>query len=396
MSIIPDEPRGTARLPLQLSQERGALQQALLGSIRLFKGDVLRFAHDWQARWTNPAITQQLAEISEALLTDLAGLEQELSRPEGPASARVAGLLAMLLGEPGVAGPLARLQQVAEDESPGLSLEKQRLLSEVDTLFIQLNGFRAQWQDYLSLLPASGRASSSDPTEPMLPPLPPNQRARHATEPLSPLRRPASPRAYPGMYEPPILPPPILPPPVSASPRAWQSGGLGDMLKALLPILLALIVIVFVAVEVVSRVPKSSGQTTPGSSTSATQSTQPVQPTATSAPASTATPSPQPASAQLSVSPSSLQLPCPASGASQLQVANTGDTALDWQAAAASAAGGDPGILLDGANPDGGHLNPGEATQISVTAQAASAQGAITITATGGANSVTVPYSVNC
>jgi hypothetical protein len=168
------------------------------------------------------------------------------------------------------------------------------------------------------------------------------------------------------------------------------------MLKALLPILLALVVIVFVAAEVISRVPKSAGQSAPASATSATHPTQPAQSGATSAPASTVTPSPQPASAQLSVDPSSLQLPCPASGASQLQVENTGGTAFDWQAAAASTAGGDPGILLDGDNPDSGHLNPGEVTQISVTAQAATTQGTITITATGGASQVTVPYSVNC
>lgn len=395
MSMTPDEPRGTARLPLPLNQERSALQQSLLESIKLLRGDVLRFAFDWQAHWNDPAIARQLEEINEALLTDVDGLEQELSRPEGPSPAQVAGYLRMLLGEGGVPGPLARLQQVAEDESPGMSLEKQRLLSEVDTLFIQLNGFRAQWQDYLSLPPTSGRASSSDPTEPLLPPLPTNQRARRATEPLPPLRRPAPPRVYPGIYESPI-PPPVPPSPASASPRAWQNGGLRDMLKALLPILLALIVIIFVAVTVVSRVPKSPGQITPGSSTAATQPTQPARSTSTSASAPTITPSPQPASAQVSVSPSSLQLPCSASGASLLQVANTGHTAFDWQAAAASASGGDPGILLDGANPDSGHLNPGEATQISVTAQAASAQGTITITATDSASPISVPYSVNC
>ncbi|HEU5367385.1 MAG TPA: hypothetical protein VFU69_02930 [Ktedonobacterales bacterium] len=367
------------------------MQQALLESIKLLRGDVLRFAFDWQAHWNDPVIARQLEEINEALLTDVDGLEQELSRPEGPTPTQVAGLLAMLLGEPGVAGPLARLQQLAEDEAPGLSLEKQRLLSEVDTLFIQLNGFRAQWQDYLSLVPASGRASSSDPTEPLLPPLPPNQRARRATAPLPPLRRP-----IPPPYTPAYMPPPAPPSPVSAPPRAGQGGGLGDMLKALLPILLALVVIVFVAVEVVSRAPKSTGQTTPGSVPSVTYPTQPAQPTSTGAPASTLTPSPRPAAAQLSVSPSSLQLACPASGASQLQVTNTGGTAFDWQAAAASTAGGDPGILLDGANPESGHLNPGEVTQISVTAQAATAQGTITITASGGASQVTVPYSVNC
>jgi hypothetical protein len=384
MSSMSDEPRGTARLPLQINQERSALQQALLGSVRLFKSDVLRFAHDWQARWTDPPMTQQLDEISETLLTALAGVEQELSRPEGPAPTQVAAWLGTLLGEPGIPGPLARLQRLAGDTAATMPLENQRLLSEADTLFIQLNGFRAQWQDYLALLPASRRASSSDPTEPILPPLPPNQKARLATAPLPPLRRPLPQGPYVGVNESAVPPPPVSPP------RAGQGGGLGDMLKALLPILLALVVVVFVAAEVVSRVPKSNGQTTPASATSATQ------PGSTGAPASTVTASPQPVSARLSVNPSSLHLPCPASGAALLQVANTGDAGFDWQATAASAAGGDPGILLDGTNPDSGHLNPGEVTQIGVTAQAASAQGTITITATGGAAPATVTYSVNC
>jgi hypothetical protein len=175
-------------------------------------------------------------------------------------------------------------------------------------------------------------------------------------------------------------------------------------LKALMPFLLALVVVAFLAYGVISRLPKSEHRGAPvpvTTSTSfptpkATTTSQPIS-TSTATPAATITaqPSPPAGAGQLSVNPLVLVLPCPGSGAASLQLANTGATLLDWQATVAGAAGGDAGILLDGAASENGQLKPGEVTQISVTALAATAQGTITLTA-AGANPVTVSYSVTC
>ncbi len=387
------------------------MQQTLFESAKLFARDVLRFSHDWQVRWPDPARTQALAEISEALLVPLAGLEHQFSRAEGPAQPQVAGFLGQLLGTPGAPGPLTRLHALVGDDPAKLSLDEQRLLSETDTLFIQLNGLRAQWQEYLSLATTLERASAEQRAEPGLPPLPPNPNLRSAIGAVAARRAAFAsqdteanefslPRAAPSAASP------------NPAPPAWQDdglrSGLSGMLKALLPFILALLVIAFLAYTVVSRLPTSAGQNAPGTAgTAATLPTPGATPTAPTAeppaspqPSPTTTPQPTltpPAgTVQMSVNPPALLLPCPGTGAATLQVANIGTTPFDWQAAASGASGGDAGILLDGAISEQGHLNPGALTQISVTAQTATAQGTITVTAVGAPGPVRVSYRVNC
>lgn len=412
-----DESRVMAALPSPLSEEKIALQQSLLESARLFARDVLRFSHDWQIRWNDPAMTLELAEIGESLLVPLAGLEQEFSRPEGPSEPQAAGFLGMLLGTPGAPGPLTRLKTLTGDDPAEMSLADQRLLSETDTLYIQLNGFRAQWQDYLSLVTALERAGVHERARPLLPPLPPNRKTFRAAGAATFARRPAAGRQEAGMREFPSLggAPQA---PVQTAPPARQGGGLrrglGGLLKGLLPFL-ALVVIVFLAYQVASRLPRAEGQATPipaatapahpaptATATLPPTATSVTTPTATAAaqPSPTAAPRPTPTTpaggAQLSVNPPVLALPCPGTGGATLQLVNSGAIPFDWQATPASAVGGDAGILLDGASSERGHLSPGAVTQISVTAQTATAQGTITITYTGGANPVTVSYSVTC
>src|SRR6185437_5422984 len=84
MSNMSDEPHVTAGVSLHSSQELRALRQTFLESLNHFIQDVRRFSHEWQTRWNDPLMTQSLAEISEALLITLAGLETEFSQPEGP------------------------------------------------------------------------------------------------------------------------------------------------------------------------------------------------------------------------------------------------------------------------------------------------------------------------
>jgi hypothetical protein len=311
---------------------------------------------------------------------------------------------------------LARLQALTAHDPAAMSLEDQRLLSEVDTLSIQLNGFRAQWQDYLSLVTALERASATTRTGPALPPLPPNPAAARTAPIMPPL--PGSP-AQEEDEEESGSPAPVAPllPPVSPAPSFGQNGNLprgpGSMLKALWPFLLALVVIVFGAYQIVSRAPKAESQATPVpaatsttlSAPTATPTGQPTAaptttPTATAQPSPTATPQPTATASagggQLSVNPPVLLLPCPGTGAATLQLANTGAAAFAWQATPTGASGGNAGILLDGAPTERGQLNPGEVTQLSVTAQAANAQGTIAITYTGASTPVTVSYSVNC
>ncbi|HEY7349927.1 MAG TPA: hypothetical protein VH599_16535 [Ktedonobacterales bacterium] len=409
-----DEAQAMAEILVQSSEEKSALQQALLVSARLFTRDVLRFSHDWQVRWIDVAVTQELAEISETLLVALAGLESELIRPEGPSQFQVSQLLGALLGMPTNPGPVTRLQGLIKDDPATMSLEDQRLLSEADTLFIQLDGFRAQWQDYLSLATAVDRTGARKRTEPLLPPLPPNRRGRSglgagAAEQRAPFPSwdaATSEASTPGAFS----------PPASSPPPAWQNAGLlsgmGGVLKALLPFLLALVVIVFLSYVVISRLPKTEGQTSPGRTLATALSTPTATPASQPSPPASATsqPSPQPSPtptlqptattpagpAQLSVNPPLLALPCPGTGEAPLQLANTGSAPLDWQATAAGASGGDAGILLDGAPSEQGHLNPGEVAQISVTAQTTTAQGTITITSSGGSGPVTVSFRVNC
>ena len=400
-----DEPHGRARLPTQLSREKSALQEALLESVKLLKRDVLHFAHEWQSRWENPVLTQKLGEYGDTLLLALAGLEDEFSRPAGPAQPQVDGLLATLLGTQDAPGPLARLQRLTGKDPAALSLQEQRLLSEVDQLFIQINGLRAQWQNYLSLAKAapSERPGVHQRSQPELPPLPPNQKTYRPTSVLPPLQRGARRDQEPeddGLPTPPAA----TPPPVRPVPRVWQGWtlpGLGGLARALLPILLVLVVMLFLAYELANRLPKTEGHPTV-SVTAHPTTALPTTQQPTSAPTVIITPSPQPivtplpVPGQLSVSPSSLLLPCPGTGAATLQLANIGATALDWQVTISSASGGAPGILLDGAPSENGQLAPGEVNQISVTAQALNAQGTLNVSYSGASAPIAVAYSVTC
>jgi len=364
MSKMSDEPHRPAGVSVHASQEMRALRQVFLESLNHFIKDVRRFSHEWQTRWTDPKKTQPLAEIGEALLTTLAGLEEEFSQPEGPSRPRVATLLNTLLGTPNTTGLLPRLQTLADSHATPPTLDDQRLQSEVDTLFIQLNGLRAEWRDYLALTTPSGRESAHSDAESPLPPLPPNPRVRPATD--------------------------VLPPLSSASDR--PPGGMSDLLRALLPILLVAVVILVLVGGLVSRLPKSQGHGAPiVPLTAAAQPTRTIL-AGTPTPPATRPPSPP----RLSVTPSTLLLPCPGTGAATLQLANTGGSPLDWQASIISTSGSAPGILLDGENTESGHLTPGAVTQISVTAQVTGAQGSLSITSTGESAPVEVPYSLNC
>ena len=183
--------------------------------------------------------------------------------------------------------------------------------------------------------------------------------------------------------------------------QGWTLPGLGGLARALLPILLALAVMLFLAYELANRLPKTEAHPTVSVTAHPTTALPTTQPP-TSAPTAIITPSPQPivtpppVPGQLSVSPSSLLLPCPGTGAATLQLANIGATALDWQVTISSASGGAPGILLDGAPSENGQLAPGEVNQISVTAQALNAQGTLNVSYSGASAPIAVAYSVTC
>ncbi len=390
MNKMSDESQNTAEVSVHASQEMQALRQVFLENLHHFIMDVRRFSHEWQSRWTDHNMTRPLAELGAALLGTLAGLEEEFSKPEGPSRQRVAALMNALLGTRDARGLLPELQRLAERHAAAPSLDDQRLQSEVDTLFIQLNGLRAQWRDYLALTTPSG-GSAQDEGAAALPPLPPNPRARQATGVV-----PSLPRKLP--TEEPFA---EGPPPSSSSSYASSTsgaqrrrlpGGVGDLLGALLPLLVVILVVLVVLGGLLSHLPRNQGQGAP--SAPVTVATQPTQAPLSGTPAPPATTLPRPP--QLSANPSTLLLPCPGTGAATLQLANTGGAALAWQASIISASGGAPGILLDGENTESGHLNPGETTQISVTAQVRGAQGTLSITFTGESAPLNVPYSLNC
>ncbi|HEU5199040.1 MAG TPA: hypothetical protein VFU32_05355, partial [Ktedonobacterales bacterium] len=195
------------------------------------------------------------------------------------------------------------------------------------------------------------------------------------------------------------------PPPTSIGESVRQ--GMSSTLRVMVTLGVALMLIVFLAYEVVSHLPFSDNQASrpPVASTQmlATATTVPQTatlplPTATTAPQPTATSpltsptaSPAAGSTQLSANPQVLLVPCPGSGAATLQLVDTGSQQLDWTATPSGA-----GILLDGAASESGHLNPGEVALVSITSQVQNAQGTITVTGTGGFNPITVPYTVSC
>ncbi len=371
MSSMSDEPHVTARVSASLSQDMRALQAAMLESARFFTEAVRRFAHDWQTRWPDPQITQELAEIGESLLVTLAGLEEEFGQPGVPSRQRVDRLLDVLLGTQTTRGPLQRLLNLAQKHAAPSSLADQRLQSEVDTLFIQLNGLLAQWRDYQAL------ATNLEPA--------PDQHAAK-TPPRSRIEREASEAEEASLLSLPARH-------TTGQPTERRRGGTGDLLWALLPILLAGVVILVLVSGIVSRL--SQHQEYPAAPvTSGAQSTPTAPPPGTAVPAPSATtPARLP---RLSVTPTTLLLPCPGTGAANLQLSNTGAVALNWQAAIISASGGQPGILLDGENTETGHLNPGAVTEISVTAQLRGAQGSLSISYSGEPAPILVPYSLNC
>src|SRR5579859_677744 len=407
-----DQSQTPAAMSAPSTQEQHALQQALLDSARLFATDVARFARDWQTRWSDPALTQQLDEISAALQAAVGGLVAQFSRQEGPSQTQVAGYLWVLRD---TSGPLARLQTLTGADPAAMSLEDQRLLSEVDTLSIQLNGFRAQWQDYLSLATGQGPDIARHPTAPFLPPLPPNpaRAAAPAAPSLPPFPFQAALAGVVGSPPDPgldMLAPDLAPP--DAGPGESLQRGLSGTAKVTLTLLLLVVLIAFLAYQFAARLPQTTRAETPTAATPGTTLSAPT-PTITAQPTSPPTPAPSPTATaqpsptvtlppggggttQLSVNPPALLVPCPATGAATLQLVDTGAQPLDWQATPIGASGGSPVIFLDGQFTEHGHLNPGEVAQISVTAQVRGAQGIISMNYTGGSSPVTVSYSVNC
>jgi hypothetical protein len=404
MSTPFDESSVKARLAAQSSQEKTTLQQALLESVKLFRMDVLRFAFGWQTRKSE---TKHLGDIGTTLVGALDGLLAEFSRPEGPDESRVDASLETLIGKRDPPGPLAQLQRLTGDDPAARSLEQLRLSSETDTLFIQLNGLRAQWREYLALLKTAPPDHPKPPerSQPTLAPLPPNQKTYRSTRALPPLQHRSPPGQDDGGEKAP-RPKEPFPPPGQAGPPAssgWTlPSGLMGLARGLLPVVLALAVILFVAYTLTSHLPQA-GSHAPGSATSPAQLTSAAPTTQpTSAPTVIATVSPQPIvtppplPGQLSVSPATLLLPCPGTGGATLQLANVGGASLDWQVTISSASGGAAGILLDGAPSEQGQLAPGDIIQLSVTAQAQGAQGTLNVSYTGAPAPIAVPYSVAC
>lgn len=424
------DPQVMAGLPVDVTQERQALQLALSEGVNRLVSDALRFSRAWQTRWNDPLIVQELSKLSTELLEKLERLRQQFRRPEGPSQPVVSVLLGELLGTSDQPSPLTLLQQLTGDDPAALSLEGQRLLGEVDALFIQAHGLRGQWQDYLSVMMLPELKVSHPPTQPLLPPqanadqsaLPPED-DEEAPPPRQARRPPAGTRGMPvppppldeeeGLPQPPggfvtdhLLPP--LPPRSGASARQ----GAGSTLKVVLTLGVVLIVVVFLAYEAAAHLPSGASRTSspPGPAATsppaatATLAPEPTytplpsptataigQPTATATPGTGVTQTPAPGSAALTVNPSVLLVPCPGNGAATLQLVNSGSQPLDWQAAPS-----DSGVLLDGAPSERGHLNPSDVTLVSVTAQTQNAQGTITITYTGGASPISVSYSVSC
>jgi hypothetical protein len=412
-----------AGMPVDTTQERQALQQALFESASQLVENAHQFTRAWHRRWLDTTFEQQINALSTDLVGYLEGLREEFGRPVGPSPPQVSPLLGALLGTQDMPGPLTRLQMLMGNDPEALSLEAQRLLSEVDALFIQLNGLRAEWQEYLSLLSAPEPPTTRHPTQPFLTqdplegePLPAEEVIELPPLPLKQSRRslssavPAMPSLLEGDAH--LRPTPALvtdnlkpPPPTSVGESVRQ--GMGGTLRVMLTLGVVLMLIVFLAYEAVSHLPLSDNQASRppvaptqmlATATTAPEATNTPLPTATTAPQPTATsplasPTTFPASGstQLSANPQVLLVPCPGNGAATLQLVDTGSQPLDWNAAPSTA-----GILLDGAANESGHLNPGEVALVSVTSQVQNAQGAITITAAGGFSPVTVPYTVSC
>src|SRR5690348_13194772 len=162
------DPQLLAGIPVDTTQERLALQQSLSDSAGQLDEDAQQWTHAWQMRWSDTAFEQQVSALSMELLGYLEGLRQEFGRAGGPLPPQVSQFLGALLGTQDQPGPLTRLQGLTGNDPETLSLEAQRLLSEVDALCIQLNGLRAQWQEYLSLLTAPEPSITRHPTQPFL------------------------------------------------------------------------------------------------------------------------------------------------------------------------------------------------------------------------------------
>jgi hypothetical protein len=417
------DPQVMADLPVDVTQERQALQLALSEGVTRLVGDALRFSRAWQTRWNDPLIVQELNRLSTELLENLAKLRQQFRRPEGPSQPAVSLLLGELLGTSDQPSPLMRLQQLTGDDPTALSLEGQRLLGEVDALFIQAHGLRGQWQEYLSVIRQPDLKVSHPPTQPLLPPqtnanqsaLPPAD--DEEAPPARPAPRPSAAAAAstpPPPFDEEEWPQPpgvfitdhLMPPQPSRGAGARQ--GVKSTLKVVLTLGVVLIIVVLLAYEAAAHLPSGASRTSspPGPAATslpaatATLAPEPTytplpspttQPTAPATPTTGVTPTPAPGSAGLAVNPSVLLVPCPGNGAATLQLVNTGSQSLDWQAAPSGS-----GVLLDGAPSESGHLNPSDVALVSVTAQAQNAQGTLTITSTGGASPVSVSYSVNC
>jgi hypothetical protein len=414
-----------AGMPVDTTQERQVLQEALFESASQLVEDAHQCASSWQRRWSGTTFEQSITALGIELSGYLEGLREEFGRAGGPLLPQVSPLLGALLGTQDMPGPLARLQELAGNDPEALSLEAQRLLSEVDALFIQLNGLRAEWQEYLSLLSAPEPPTTRHPTQPFLsqdapesepfpveevielPPLPLKQPRRSL-----PLAVPVTPSLFEeeAAWQP--RPAPALvtdnlkpPPPASVGDSVRQ--GMTGTLRVMVTLGVVLMLIVFLAYEAVTHLPFSNNQAShPPAVPTQMVATVETAPKATNTPLPTATTAPQPTatsplasptapqatgSTQLSANPQVLLVPCPGNGAATLQLVNTGSQPLNWNAAPSGA-----GILLDGVTSESGHLNPGDVTLVSVTSQVQSAQGTITINYTGGAGTVTVPYTVSC
>ena len=413
-----------AGMPVDTTQERLALQEALLDSADQLNEDAQQCTHAWRRRWSDTAFERQISALSTELLGYLEGLRQEFGRAGGPVPPQVSQFLGALLGTQDQPGPLTRLQGLTGNDPETLSLEAQRLVSEVDALCIQLNGLRAQWQEYLSLLTAPEPSITRHPTQPFLSETPLQREQRPSVDfaelPPLPMKQPSRPlfhavpaassvesaedwllRSTPALVTGNLKPPP--PPSAGVSVRQ----GMGGTLRVILTLGVALMLVVFLAYEGVSHLPPSDAQSArstalPQVAQTATTAPEPTytplpQPTATTAPPPTAPPAASPTtppaagSTQLSVNPPVLLVPCPGSGAATLQLVDTGSQALDWRARPSGA-----GILLDGAASESGHLAPGGVALVSVTAQTQSAQGTITITSTGDSAPAVVSYMVSC
>ena len=413
-----------AGMPVDTTQERQALQQALFESAHQLVEDAHHLTRVWRLRWLDTTFEQEINAFSAELSGYLEGLRREFARAGGPLPPQVSPFLGALLGTQDVPGPLAQLQMLIGNDPETLSLEAQRLLSEVDALFIQLNGLRAQWQEYLSLLSAPEPPTIRHPTQPFLPQDLPEEELLPTEEvialpplPLKPPHRssPLAALAAPSLFEEkedrqsrPVLAlvtdnlkPPLTP---SAGDSVRQE--MRSTLRVMLTLGGVLLLIVFLAYEAVSHLPLSENHASHPSAaptqmvatvTLAPGPTNTLLPTATTAPQPTATTLASPTtppttgSTQLSANPQVLLVPCPGNGAATLQLVDSSSQPLDWTATPSGA-----GILLDGTTSESGHLNPDDVALVSVTSQVQSAQGTITISYTGGVGSITVPYTVSC